>query len=490
MKLKVLFTSLALGLLGTGWSAPSTPGSVLAKKNAKKSISLYQPWAGISGGIIDTMGLHPHQRVALHGAVHQAPNFFGLEWDTTGVWYEGLTDKFTPASISKALLVRDSIRALNPNIFLIGEIRVYDADTNYLPKNHIYWVKEGGQPKRNPGWPAYYLLNIQDQAWQQAVGRKCKALIETEVVDGCKLDWATNNQEAMFKEIRKTVGDSVVLIGNINHNIGSIEKILPLLNGGYMECVWWGDMLNKTTGHLTYWNRVKETIKAAEANMREPKILGTEIWSHPDSSVDLVNRTIPESQLNMLRAGTALHYALSNGYVSYFPQPFFKVLGLPEHVHVYHPFLNASLGTPGAKSEDGKILKREWSNGTVVYNPPDGANYTITFSEMRRSQKTGVVALTHTVPAYDGDIFLKGTYTQMYPVKSSTLPFEKLLPDTNYKSGLSPINSKGAKASSIKQFKLNNQNNILFKFQVEGEKAKFYNTEGREIKTPEGYIEK
>jgi hypothetical protein len=112
---------------------------------------------------------------------------------------------------------------------------------------------------------------------------------------------------------------------------------------------------------------------------------------------------------------------------------------------------------------------------------------TVTFAENRRSQKTGVVGKSFTVPTFDGDFFLKGEYTQMYPVAGIALPKEYPLPDTLYKSSVTGLLRAGMKPSASKFQMLNNQKNIIYKFQVEGEQPRFYNSEGREVELPKGF---
>ncbi len=96
----------------------------------------------------------------------------------------------------------------------------------------------------------------------------------------------------------------------------------------------------------------------------------------------------------------------SDGYCLFSdPNP----LPAPDHLHDWYPFWEKSLGRPrsrGTKSRDG-ARRREFTNGTVVYNPLGNAPCTLTFKSERRSLDTGKISRIHTIPALGGDILLR-----------------------------------------------------------------------------------
>ena len=69
-----------------------------------------------------------------------------------------------------------------------------------------------------------------------------------------------------------------------------------------------------------------------------------------------------------MRATTTLALTHSDGYCLFSdPNP----LSSPDHLHNWYAFWNRSLGKPVAKgtaNSDG-TMRREFENGTVVYNP-------------------------------------------------------------------------------------------------------------------------
>ena len=107
-----------------------------------------------------------------------------------------------------------------------------------------------------------------------------------------------------------------------------------------------------------------------------------------------------------MRATTTLALTHSDGYCLFSdPNP----LSTPDHLHNWYSFWNRSLGKPIAKgiaNSDG-TMRREFENGTVVYNPMGNKAVAVTFPEDRRSAATGNVARSHHLESSDGDMFLK-----------------------------------------------------------------------------------
>jgi hypothetical protein len=82
---------------------------------------------------------------------------------------------------------------------------------------------------------------------------------------------------------------------------------------------------------------------------------------------------------------------------------------LSDHVHRWYEFWDRKVGGPVGdmtRRADGAI-QREYSNGSVVYNPEtNGHSVTITFSSTRTSAATGRSGMSFAVDPDDGDMFL------------------------------------------------------------------------------------
>ena len=107
-----------------------------------------------------------------------------------------------------------------------------------------------------------------------------------------------------------------------------------------------------------------------------------------------------------MRATTTLSLTLSDGYCLFSdPNP----LPTPDHLHDWYRFWGRSLGRPKVKGErklDGSI-QRKFDRGLAVYNPPGNKPVTIDFTTPHTAASSRKTAMTFTVPAGDGDLFLK-----------------------------------------------------------------------------------
>jgi hypothetical protein len=107
-----------------------------------------------------------------------------------------------------------------------------------------------------------------------------------------------------------------------------------------------------------------------------------------------------------MRAATTLALTHSDGY-TLFADP--NGLPAPDHLHDWYPFWDfKSLGKPREpmiKRRDG-AFQREFTGGTVVYNPLGNKIVTVTFDRPRTSAATGKSSTTFTVEGMDGDLYL------------------------------------------------------------------------------------
>ena len=143
------------------------------------------------------------------------------------------------------------------------------------------------------------------------------------------------------------------------------------------------------------WQRITRTLTWAEQNLRPPRVNCVEVWFHNS-----------RQDLNLMRAVTTLTLTHSDGYCLFGdPNP----LPTPDHRHDWYRFWDTDLGKPLGKSvlrEDG-ATQRDFTNGTVVYNPLGSRPVELTFEEERASQATYIGSKHHVLAGGDGDIYLR-----------------------------------------------------------------------------------
>lgn len=142
------------------------------------------------------------------------------------------------------------------------------------------------------------------------------------------------------------------------------------------------------------WQRISETLRWAEANLRAPRINCVETWFHQ-----------ARADYALMRAVTTLTLTQSDGYCL-FSDP--NDLPTPDHLHDWYPFWNKGLGqpkAPGRLRPDG-AWEREFTAGTVIYNPAGNEPIKIQFVKPLHSRATDRRATEHHIAPGDGDLFL------------------------------------------------------------------------------------
>ncbi|UCD49358.1 MAG: hypothetical protein JSW27_17715 [Phycisphaerales bacterium] len=345
--------------------------------------SVFQAWSRVE----NLPDANTIEGIARHDLAWNAISLCGLRWDTAP---RGLAKEFEPDSIETALKRRRKLLALNPNLILIAEIRYRDAHGSFLPENHMWWMRdEQGQIVKGWAEGGFLRLDYRNPAFRRHVAQRALAVIESGVADGILLDWWHEDDDrlALVQEIRGAIGDDPLVIANTNDR--TAPRTGAYINGFFMECY--------RSETAEDWQRIAETLSWAEQHLRQPRVNCVEVWYHNS-----------RRDLNLMRAVTALTLTHSNGYCLFSdPNP----LPSPDHLHDWYPFWDTSLGRPVGQAihRDDGATQRQFEQGTIVYNPMGNDPVEITFDEMRTSRATGQRSRTHTLPACDGDIYLKAT---------------------------------------------------------------------------------
>lgn len=370
-----------LALAGDRDAATSNERSLQERVQGRTFPSVFQAWSPAQH-VQDDSPLHT---VARHDLVFHGPTFFGLRWNRSPI---GLADGFTADSIFEARAFRQKLLTLNPHLVLIAEIRYRDAHQSYLPAGHPWWLRDK-DGRIVPGWDegGYFCLDFHNPEFRSQVARQAKAAVDSGAVDGVMLDWWSDDagRLALIQVVRQAIGDKAVILANANDR--TTPQSAPYVNGYFMECY--------RSETAEDWKRIAKTLAWAEANLRAPRVNCLETWYHAS-----------RDDLNLMRATTTLALTHADGYCLFSdPNP----LPTPDHLHNWYPFWNKSLGKPVAQriaNPDGTV-RREFDNGTVVYNPLGNKAVTVIFPEPRRSAATGNTARLHELGSADGDIFLK-----------------------------------------------------------------------------------
>ncbi len=381
MSAKVLFSALVLSAC-IGWDIAAGRVQAIGERIASRDFpSVFQAWSPAD----NLPGENQLATAARHDLIWHGIGWYGLVWDKSP---PGLGEAFRPESIEKGLSRRRELLELNPNLILIAEIRYRDASKRFLPEDHKWW-RRNRDGTLTRGWSEgrFLQLDFDNPEFRRHVASRAGAVVKTGVVDGVLLDWWHDDDSRLelARMVRQAVGGERLIIANANDR--TTPQTARYINGYFMECY-----RSKTAKD---WQRIAETLKWAEANLRSPRANCLETWYHKS-----------RQDLNLMRATTTLALTCSNGYCLFSdPNP----LPTGDHRHNWYPFWNSNLGKPtasGVTTPDGTIT-RQFENGTAIYNPMGNKTVTITFEQPRTSAATGKTSKIHTMGSPDGDIYLR-----------------------------------------------------------------------------------
>ena len=317
------------------------------------------------------------------------PLVLGAVWDHK---HGGLATDFTAETKRQALANRKRLLELNPNMVLLLEVRWRDAPGSFLPEDSPFW-KRNPDGSRKKGWDGgpepYYLMEPENPDFAASLARQCKIAVDSGIYDGVMFDW--DGHLPTVKKCRELLGTNAIIIVNIHDRIKLGEQYKGLINGAFME------LSQEDPGaplkRLGSWESSRKALLFFEENFAKPTVNCLESWGD-------------RNDLRRMRAITTLGLTHSDGYVLYAdPNP----LKTPDHLHDWYGFWDAPLGRPTGPRVDRAdgAYQREFTGGTVIYNPFKNRPVTVTFEGARKRVSDGKTGQEFTVPDYDGGIFLK-----------------------------------------------------------------------------------
>jgi len=397
----------ALGLaVGAGCRSPSAasaeapPLDLAARVTQHGFPAIFQAWSPIEGFNHAPAPATPLaeqedslQSLARHDLVFLSLGQCGLVPDDRQ--HEGLSEGFTPESVPRARALKARLRAANPHAVLLAEIRYHDAPGAYLPEDSPWWLRdrEGRRVPKTRGTvlQGYFMLNFAEPGWQEQVANLCAAAVATGAVDGCMLDWFSDDDAAhaaLAQKIREKLGDRGLLIVNVNGHVPS--RSAPYLNGMYME--------GFGASFFSDWREAVRNLQWAPSHLRAPAFTALELW-YPAGTAP--GPASGRNDLARMRMVTTLALCNSNGYVLYSPAP--------GHAHDWYAFWTPDLGRPIGvigRVEPNHAYSRKFEHGTVWFNPPGNGAITVEFPGAMIRKSTGERGERFVIPAGDGDIFL------------------------------------------------------------------------------------
>jgi len=387
MKVPFFLCALVLSACSTGSirSEPSRrPSQAIFAANAvtgRSYPSTFQAWQPLT----PVNSSDAAADLAKHDLIWQSWSAWGLKCANGA--FQGLCTEFTPQSLATVLQLRKTLQSLNPHIIMLAEIRYHDAISTYLPEASPWWLRNasGNRVPKTTGTSTanYFMLDFSNVDFQNSVASLCQKVVATGAFDGCMFDWwntETPAHLALIQRVRRSVGEDAILVANVN---GSRPQLTAAyLNGIYMEG--FGESF------FPDWQNAQANLLWAQDHLHQPAFTALDAWG-----------TIIAND-NSLRFPLALSLVFSNGYF---------LFGDDLHNHVWHPMWSANLGKAvtavSVAANANGTFSRDYENGTVILNPPQGSVVTLSFDSPRLRASTGETASQFVLQPNDGDFFLQ-----------------------------------------------------------------------------------
>ena len=378
--------------------------------------SIFARWSGLGWPpIVNRPALSDVENLASHDMWFSAG--FGLSFLRSSARIDEVK---LAGNLDEAIRQRNEFLALNPNMIFLIQIEFHAVQRNEYPDDWPYWIRDAqGKIVERRGSRPYGLIDFTHPDIQDRIVAEAVAVSKCGLYDGIMIDWWNDHAAVLVSEdppieyrgyevetqakinimerIRAETGQDFLILGNVNRD--KLPRTGQYVNGGFMETV-------LPYFHSPGWventlRHIEDSLLWLEQNLREPQINGLEGWAIPTEPPD------SPTNLRWMRAITTLSLTHSDGYVV------FTGTGVPNNYHHYwFDFWDADLGRPlGAKAtlydeEIPGLYIREYTNGWAVYNH-SGEMQEITLPELVTGVASGAESTTHSLPNYDGEMYLK-----------------------------------------------------------------------------------
>lgn len=384
MKGRMVAASLGAGLalfLLAGCPARLASEETQAKESRMANVALTRTeypriamlWSGLRGA-----DRHELANWAKHDFVMVSPGQIGMVWDRQP---EGLAEGFTPESVEVARKNVAELRRLNPDIVILVDNSFYEYDDGALPEDHPWWLRVNGQ--REQFWPGTHRMDWYNPEYQERVIRRCQAIMQVEF-DGLFFDNLRDEPgpwTAILGEIRKRLGDDILLQANVGYAIDEYDFAAPFLNGFMYESGW--------SHNRTEWDDCIKAMQHSASLMREPRInlieRFEEIRDYAGWPTDRRRGQRPQPDPAARR--WSLCYALAIG------DYYYLFSDNTSHRHAWYPEYDVKIGLPAepGKRINSHVWERRYEKALVVVNlpGPPGNYYTAKVDKPARDALIG-----------------------------------------------------------------------------------------------------
>ena len=335
------------------------------------------------------------ERHARYDLILTGPWLFHLEYDAEP---HGLAAGFTPESIETAQERVETLRELNPEAVILGDIYFFEYREDWLPEDHPWWLRVDGE--REQFWPGTYRLDWTNPEVQEHTISRTLSLKEAGV-DGVFYDNLRDEPDAwvpFLEKLREAVGDDFLILANSGYAVGEHDFAAPFINGFIYESGW--------SHGRTEWDEIVEAKQHTESLLQEPRISVIERFEVTEGRAgwpgDPGRGEPPEDRDHQARRWS-MAYALAIG------DYFYLFADDTSHAHDWYEEYDREIGLPAAPGErvSSHVWRRRYDKALVVVNLPGAeAPHEVTLDQPAEDAFTGETGTTFTIPPGDGRILI------------------------------------------------------------------------------------
>ncbi len=344
-------------------------------------------WAAIRGD-------RSLESMARHDLIMAGMGSLGLELDGEP---KGLADGFTPESAHIARQRIQTLRGLNPDAVILGDLLFYEYPDRWLPDDHPWWLRVKGE--RQQFWPGTHRMDWNNPDYRRHIVKQTTALKEIGI-DGVFYDNLRNEPEpwiAFLTEVRQAVGDEFLILANVGYAVGEYDFAAPFLNGIMYESGW--------SHNRTEWDDCIQKMQHTQSLLRNPRISIIERFEEirdragwPD---DPKRGQKPTPDPAARRWSLCFSLVVDNFYYLFSDST--------NHQHDWYPEYDMKIGLPEEAGQriDSHVWQRKYSQALVVVNLPGAREpYTLQLNRSRLDVFTGERGDRFIIPPGDGKILL------------------------------------------------------------------------------------
>ena len=319
---------------------------------------------------------------------------------------------------------RNKLIAMNPNMVFLVEIRWASDKLHAYSEDWPYWLRDSNgkiiiDDNRNPKNPRVF-INFMHPGAQDVIVQKAVDISKCGLFDGIVFDsWGEHvpllphhlysldeGELSKINEAQQQVKLDIVrrvraatrpnFLIQVNSNRSKIPLTGPYINGLSMETVIPFAFFHDPEALQQALMKTESTLLWAEENLREPHINGVAGQGISTEAADSAfNR-------RWVRVITTLSLTHADGYALY-----------QTEYGNWYDFLETDLGYPVGDTaqlyqETEGLFIREFTNGWAAYNR-SGSEQELVLPEPVTGVSSRLEGLSHTLPNFDGEMYLKKT---------------------------------------------------------------------------------